>query len=132
MLRQLRPTCVLVAVASFALACSDDVVADAGSELSGSDEVGPGTDSSGEGTPGSTDTSTETSTDTDTGTSAETDTETSAGTETETDTGELGPTVDLGVLAILDVNPTSATFEQTRHPDDYPDQISAWYFGHAT
>lgn len=50
----------------------------------------------------------------------------------ETETGASGVMVDLGVLALLDVNPNSATFEQTRHPSDYAGQLSGYYFAHAT
>ncbi len=35
-------------------------------------------------------------------------------------------------FALLDVNPTSATFNQTVSPRDYLGQVSAWYFGHST
>ena len=31
-----------------------------------------------------------------------------------------------------DVNPNSATHETDVSPRDYLDQVSAWYFGHAT
>ena len=43
-----------------------------------------------------------------------------------------GPTVDLSVAAIVDVNPTSASYQSEVHPDDYQGRVSAWYFGHAT
>ena len=35
-------------------------------------------------------------------------------------------------FALLDVNPTSSTYNQTVSPRDYLGQVSAWYFGHAT
>ena len=42
------------------------------------------------------------------------------------------PTIDLGVDALVDVNPTSATADQLVDPRDYEGVVSAWYFGHAT
>lgn len=33
---------------------------------------------------------------------------------------------------LLDVNPTSLTFNRYIVPEDFQGQISAWYFGHAT
>jgi hypothetical protein len=33
---------------------------------------------------------------------------------------------------LVDVNPNSATHNQTISPRDYLGQVSAWYFGHAT
>lgn len=33
---------------------------------------------------------------------------------------------------LTDVNPASERFEQSVSPRDYLDQVSAWYFGHAT
>ena len=33
---------------------------------------------------------------------------------------------------LLDVNPTSASFEEYIVPGDFQGMISAWYFGHAT
>ena len=35
-------------------------------------------------------------------------------------------------FALLDVNLTSATYNQTVSPRDYLGQVSAWYFGHST
>ena len=35
-------------------------------------------------------------------------------------------------FSILDVNPTSATANQQVSPRDYLQQVSGWYFGHAT
>ena len=46
--------------------------------------------------------------------------------------GDMGLVVDLSVEALIDVNATSATFEQTRHPNDYQGKVSGWYFGHST
>ena len=43
-----------------------------------------------------------------------------------------GPTVDLGVEPLMDVNASSASFNQAVHPNDYQGGVSAWYFGHAT
>ena len=34
--------------------------------------------------------------------------------------------------ALLDINPTSPTFNQYIVPGDFQGMISAWYFGHAT
>ena len=33
---------------------------------------------------------------------------------------------------LVDVNPTSPTFNQNVSPRDYLGQVSAWYFGHST
>jgi hypothetical protein len=33
---------------------------------------------------------------------------------------------------LLDVNSTSMTFNQLVSPRDYLEQVSGWYFGHAT
>lgn len=35
-------------------------------------------------------------------------------------------------FALIDVNPTSATYDAEVSPRDYLAQVSAWYFGHAT
>ena len=35
-------------------------------------------------------------------------------------------------FALLDVNETSQTYDQLVSPRDYLQQVSAWYFGHAT
>ncbi|MCB1182822.1 hypothetical protein KDM41_05265 [bacterium] len=35
-------------------------------------------------------------------------------------------------FSLLDVNPTSATSAAAVSPRDYLDEVSAWYFGHAT
>lgn len=35
-------------------------------------------------------------------------------------------------FALKDVNPTSATYDADVSPRDYLQQVSAWYFGHAT
>ena len=53
------------------------------------------------------------------------------GCATSSSNGE-GPNIDLSVDALQDVNPTSATYEQPVHPDDYQGMVSAWYFGHST
>ncbi|MFY0540927.1 hypothetical protein [Nannocystis pusilla] len=67
-----------------------------------------------------------------TGPVATTSTSTSTTTgDTDTDTtGEPGgPAPD---WALVDVNPNSATYEQTRARSDYAGQVSGWYFAHAT
>ena len=38
----------------------------------------------------------------------------------------------LSDFSLLDVNPTSPTFNQNVSPRDYLGQVSAWYFGHST
>ena len=43
--------------------------------------------------------------------------------------GEVDPVPD---FHLQDVNETSASFEQALSPRDYLQQVSAWYFGHAT
>jgi len=35
-------------------------------------------------------------------------------------------------FSLLDVNPTSATYNTMVSPRDYLGQVSAWYFGHST
>ena len=40
--------------------------------------------------------------------------------------------IDLTSLALIDVNPTSQTYEQEIELIDYEGKVSAWYFGHAT
>ncbi len=35
-------------------------------------------------------------------------------------------------FSLIDVNPTSKTYNQLVSPRDYLGQVSAWYFGHAT
>ena len=35
-------------------------------------------------------------------------------------------------FALMDVNPTSTTYDQAVSPRDYLQQVSAWYFGHST
>jgi hypothetical protein len=35
-------------------------------------------------------------------------------------------------FSLLDVNPNSTTYEESVSPRDYLEQVSAWYFGHAT
>lgn len=41
--------------------------------------------------------------------------------------GEGPPMPD---FALIDVNQTSATYNQTVSPRDYLDQVTGWYFGH--
>ena len=43
--------------------------------------------------------------------------------------GEGSPQAD---FHLEDVNPTSTRFGEDVSPRDYLDQVSAWYFGHAT
>ncbi len=43
--------------------------------------------------------------------------------------GESSPMPD---FTLTDVNPASATKDQGVSPRDYLQQVSAWYFGHAT
>ncbi len=35
-------------------------------------------------------------------------------------------------FALVDVNSTSSTYDQPVSPRDYLQQVSGWYFGHAT
>ena len=42
------------------------------------------------------------------------------------------PPVPTPAGGLLDVNPTSPTFNQYIVPEDFQGKISAWYFGHAT
>ena len=35
-------------------------------------------------------------------------------------------------FALVDVNPSSSSFEQTLSPQNYLGQATAWYFGHST
>lgn len=44
----------------------------------------------------------------------------------------LAVTGQVADFALLDVNPTSSTYNQTISPRDYLGEVSAWYFGHAT
>ena len=49
--------------------------------------------------------------------------------------GDVVTTSDLEVVAdfsLIDVNPTSETYNQAVSPTDYRGQVSAWYFGFAT
>lgn len=47
---------------------------------------------------------------------------------------ESGPQEEEAVadFALVDVNPASATHGEAVSPRQYLEQISAWYFGHAT
>lgn len=45
---------------------------------------------------------------------------------------DLDPTGQVPNFAILDVNPNSATSNQSVSPRNYVSKVSAWYFGHAT
>lgn len=120
---------------------SDEALAEASSEsttqvdtsATSSESVGPADTSSSEAgseSAASSESSTASSESSTDATSETSTSETSA--ETTSETGFGGVTVDLGVLALLDVNPHSATFDQKRHPSDHEGQLSAWYFAHAT
>jgi hypothetical protein len=114
-----------LAAASSSEATSSESTASATS----SESVGTSDSSSSEAegeSVGSSESSTTTSTDT------TSETSTSDSTDTTSETGFGGVTVDLGVLALVDVNPNSATYQQKRHPSDHEGQLSAWYFAHAT
>ncbi|MHC4932420.1 MAG: hypothetical protein ACYTGV_09555 [Planctomycetota bacterium] len=43
--------------------------------------------------------------------------------------GQQDPVPD---FALMDVNPTSTTFNQAVSPRDYSGQVTGWYFGSAT
>ena len=43
-----------------------------------------------------------------------------------------GETEQVADFELLDVNPTSSTYNQTVSPRDYLGQVSAWYFGQST
>lgn len=48
-------------------------------------------------------------------------------------TPDPGPVGDpVPDFSLVDVNPTSATFDQQVSPRDYLQKVSAWYFGHST
>ena len=50
-----------------------------------------------------------------------------------TATAEVGQAEpEIADFSVLDVNPTSATFNQMIGPSDFRGQVSAWYFGFAT
>jgi hypothetical protein len=50
--------------------------------------------------------------------------------------GNAGPThgfvAEAPDFSLMDVNATSASYQQQVSPRDYLQQVSAWYFGHAT
>ena len=52
------------------------------------------------------------------------------------DAGDAGDTDAAPALMpqfnLVDVNPDSATYQQTLSPSYFKGQVSAWYFGHAT
>lgn len=135
----------LTIVLLLGLACTrvgsgtDEALAEASSESTtqvdagstSSESAGPADSSSSEAGSESAASSESSTSATSTETTSETSTsETSA--ESTSETGFGGVTVDLGVIALLDVNPNSATFHQKRHPSDHEGQLSAWYFAHAT
>lgn len=143
MLRDVAPLGMLAMIALIGLSCigtgsepSSD--ADSVGESGLASESGVATETGFATETGSTsETSTDTQAGTEAGTSSGSDTETSTdttetSTDTSTETGMAGPMPDLGVLAIVDVNPTSTTFNENVHPLDYQGQLSGWYFGHAT
>lgn len=43
-----------------------------------------------------------------------------------------GVTGQVPDFSLMDVNPTSATFDKAVSPRDHLEMVSAWYFGHAT
>jgi hypothetical protein len=43
-----------------------------------------------------------------------------------------GPSPVMPDFALVDVNPNSATYDETVSPRECLGQISCWYFGHAT
>ena len=52
-----------------------------------------------------------------------------AGQQGELAEGESEPVAD---FSLVDLNPNSATYNQSLSPRDFLGQTSAWYFGHAT
>lgn len=47
--------------------------------------------------------------------------------------GAAEPSQDVvAEFSLLDVNPTSQTYDQLVSPSDFRGQVSAWYFGFAT
>jgi hypothetical protein len=111
-----------------AMASESGVLTETGTDTESGSTSETTTETSSESEAGSETGSSGSETATETGTGTETETTT----DTETETGNEGPTPDLGVLAIVDVNPNSATYDQKVHPLDYEGQLSGWYFGHAT
>jgi len=60
-------------------------------------------------------------------------TTTTGGVDTTGDTDTAGePAEPAPDWALVDVNPNSATYEQTRARSDYAGSVSGWYFAHAT
>lgn len=45
--------------------------------------------------------------------------------------GEASPAA-MPDFALVDVNPISTRYQQSVSPRDYLEQVSGWYFGHAT
>jgi hypothetical protein len=43
-----------------------------------------------------------------------------------------GEAIRMPDFSLMDVNPNSPTKDQAVSPSDYLQQVSAWYFGHAT
>ena len=121
-----RSTIMLCITALSLAACASDGerVADAGS----SDTVTPTTSAGSVG-----ETSLETgSTTMPGGSSSAADSSSSAASEDTAGTDEGAQDEIVPEFALLDLNPTSATFEQTVSPRDYLSQASGWYFTHAT
>jgi len=50
---------------------------------------------------------------------------------TELGEGEVGP-LAMPAFSLVDINPSSTSFNQPVSPRDYLGQVSSWYFGHAT
>jgi hypothetical protein len=48
------------------------------------------------------------------------------------DPGSGSPAGTAPAFSLVDVNPTSATYDQPVSPRDHLERVSAWYFGHAT
>lgn len=46
--------------------------------------------------------------------------------------GGSQPSAPVADFLLLDVNPSSVTFDQPVSPRDYLMRVSAWYFGHST
>ncbi len=74
------------------------------------------------------DTDSDTDLDSDTDTDSDTDLDTDSDTDLDTDTS-AGPVPD---FALMDVNTTSPTAGEDVSPRDLLEQVSGWYFTHAT
>jgi hypothetical protein len=143
--RDLAPFAMITIVVALGLACvvetssSSDSVGESGmvSESGITGESGLASESGSESSStesigDSSESGSESSSSESIGDSSETATESSTDSSTDGETGTPGPTPDLGVLALVDVNPNSASFGQKVHPLDHAGELSGWYFGHAT